>query len=430
MSNIVLFVGAHADDVELGAGGTAAHLGALGFDVHILVMSDEASLTVAAQRRREAVAAGTELGLSAKQIHFLGLVDGAVTCNRQTVGALRHFASTLGDNPIAVFTHAEADSHQDHIATTRIVKAAFRKTSLFKYQVRNSVITSGFAPVLYCAVDRTYDAKLRALKQHESQVIAGRIPFDDVVSFDERWGMASGGRFGEAFELDLQEGASGHTELINLLDSQPFRQLWSPVIATGGLTVLAASQRRAGTSAASDLVLVTRLQERLIRSRSTGVGTHQRFRFDVALSDGATDAARVADGNVLILGGPDVNPAAAALQRWLGIPMQPTSDVRGLLTIARNPLVSGRDASALIFCASGRDDMAVAAAAEFLLDDGRIKSILDRARSVYSGQTASVQIPVNALDPQGRRTTACTLPWSRRRAHVEQEHPWDQRIRA
>ena len=205
-----MFAGAHADDVELGAGGTCAHLTRLGFDVHVLIMSDEVCPAIAALRRREAKAAGAELGVTSSKIHFLGLTDGAITCDRQAVGALRHLAATAGLNPIAVFTHSDADSHQDHIAATRIVKAAFRKTAFFKYQIRNSVVTSGFAPVIHCAVDGTYDAKLRALEQHQSQLTAGRLPLDDVVRFDERAGVTSSGRFGEAFELEFQDGAAGY----------------------------------------------------------------------------------------------------------------------------------------------------------------------------------------------------------------------------
>ena len=41
VSSSILFVGAHADDIEIGAGGTCALLCARGFDVHIVVLSDE-----------------------------------------------------------------------------------------------------------------------------------------------------------------------------------------------------------------------------------------------------------------------------------------------------------------------------------------------------------------------------------------------------
>ncbi len=425
-----MFVGAHADDVELGAGGTCVYLRSLGFNVHILIMSDEDCQTVAARRRAEARAAGAVLGVRSEHVHFLGLADGAMVCNRQSVGALRTLVARLGVDPMAVFTHTEADSHQDHITTTAIVKGAFRKTALFKYQVRNSVVTSSFAPIIHCAIDRTYDVKLRALGQYQSQVEAGRIPMDEVARFDERAGTASSGRYGEAFELDIQNGAAGHTELIGLIDSQPFRQLWAPVLATGGLTVLAAPERRAGSSTASDLVLVTRLQERLARSRAIGVGAHHPFRFDVALSEGATDAARVAAGNTLILGGPDINPAAAALQLWLGAPMQSKSDTQGLLTIACNPLKVRRDGSAFIFCVSGTDDETAAAAAECLLHDERIKSIMARVQSVYRGEATWVQIPVPTSNAHDRITTSSRHAWEPWWAGVEQHEHLDRGVRA
>jgi LmbE family N-acetylglucosaminyl deacetylase len=38
---VAVFFGAHADDIELGAGGTCAKLCASGFEVHIVIATDE-----------------------------------------------------------------------------------------------------------------------------------------------------------------------------------------------------------------------------------------------------------------------------------------------------------------------------------------------------------------------------------------------------
>ena len=394
----VLFIGAHADDVEIGAGGTCARLCARGFDVHIVVLTDEAVAAVATGRRQEAIAAGAALGVHRRHVHFLGLSDGNMICNRQSVGALRALATQHGIKPIAVFTHTEADSHQDHIEATRIAKGAFREAAIFKYQVRNSAITSSFAPVVYCAVDQTYDAKMRALELHHSQMAVGRIPIAQIRQFDERRGPLCGGRTGEAFELEIQEGALAAVELIDILDSQPFRRLWSPVLASERLTVLAASDHRASSS---DLIFVTRLQTALLGALPYGIGAKPAFRFEVALADGIADEAHAAAGSVLILGGPEANWAAAALHRWLGIPGFPTMDTHGSLTIAQNPIAARNGKRAYIFMGCGNDAWG-ASVAHCLLDDACIEAVLDCAGSVYSGRSAVVQVPVAALQAQYR----------------------------
>jgi len=118
---VAVFFGAHADDIELGAGGTCAKLCASGFDVHIVIATDKIDSAVASTRRRETIAAAEILGVPAKRVHFIGLPDGDFRCNRSTLSQVRALLSTLELHPNSVFTHTEADSDQDHVELTRII---------------------------------------------------------------------------------------------------------------------------------------------------------------------------------------------------------------------------------------------------------------------------------------------------------------------
>ena len=78
-----LAVGAHADDVELGCGGTLAKWAAAGGEVHLCVLTDGSKgswdpdadpAELLATRRQEQEAAAGVLG--AKAVHFLDFVDG------------------------------------------------------------------------------------------------------------------------------------------------------------------------------------------------------------------------------------------------------------------------------------------------------------------------------------------------------------------
>lgn len=172
---VVVFFGAHADDIELGASGTCAKLCAVGFDVRIVVATDELNPAIASMRRKEATAAAAILGVPPEQVHFLGLPDGQFRCSRDTVAQVRNLFSALDLYPDAVFTHTEADSHQDHVELTRIVKAAFRRVAIFKYRVRNSAIPSHFKPTISSDISRYVNLKSAALCQHKSQIALRRM---------------------------------------------------------------------------------------------------------------------------------------------------------------------------------------------------------------------------------------------------------------
>src|ERR1700694_1668608 len=106
---VAVFFGAHADDIELGASGTCAKLCAVGFDVRIVVATDEIDPAIASSRRNEAIAASAILVVPPARVHFLGLADGHFRCNRDSVAQVRTLFSALDLCPDAIFTHTEAD---------------------------------------------------------------------------------------------------------------------------------------------------------------------------------------------------------------------------------------------------------------------------------------------------------------------------------
>jgi LmbE family N-acetylglucosaminyl deacetylase len=110
--------------------------------------------------------------------------------------------SALDLRPHAIFTHSEADNHQDHVELTRIVKAAFRRAGIFNYRVSNSAISSHFRPSVSSKIAAFVDAKCAALSQRKSQVILGRVNLTKVSH-----------EYLEAFELEIQEGAANFFEI-------------------------------------------------------------------------------------------------------------------------------------------------------------------------------------------------------------------------
>jgi LmbE family N-acetylglucosaminyl deacetylase len=122
----VLVLTAHGDDMEFFAGGTIAKLGSLGYDVHLVIATDNARGTfelTAEQmfglRLKEAEAAGRVLGL--QSIACLDYPDGGLSDTPLNVLRGQFMEAIRRLRPDIVFTFdpwAPYEGHQDHRAVS------------------------------------------------------------------------------------------------------------------------------------------------------------------------------------------------------------------------------------------------------------------------------------------------------------------------
>lgn len=133
----VLFVGPHPDDIEIGAGATAAKLAAAGKQICFLVCMDgrfgDGSApegirgeALVALRKQEAIASAAMLGIS--DVRFLDLCDGGFYEQKELV---QKIARVVGDfQPDVILTpdpDVTSECHADH----RNVGAAARQVAYF-----------------------------------------------------------------------------------------------------------------------------------------------------------------------------------------------------------------------------------------------------------------------------------------------------------
>lgn len=116
-----LFIGPHPDDIEIGAGATAAKLAAMGKKVCFLICLDGryGSDTVPPQeligiRKKEALASARALGV--EDVRFLGLSDGGFYAQEELRDGI---AQVIGDfKPQMIFAPdpcVETECHADHL---------------------------------------------------------------------------------------------------------------------------------------------------------------------------------------------------------------------------------------------------------------------------------------------------------------------------
>jgi len=172
-----LAIGAHADDVELGCGGTVAKLVAQGRMGAVLDLTDGAlgSRGDAATRAAEAARAASVLGVPR---HCAGLPDGALVPHdpwfvRTLAGWIRRL------RPATVFVHPLEDRHPDHEAAASLVREACFKAGLLKYDAEGEPFRpsrlfhyQGFRsgePDFVVDVSEHWETRLRALAAYPSQ---------------------------------------------------------------------------------------------------------------------------------------------------------------------------------------------------------------------------------------------------------------------
>ena len=192
----ILAIGAHFDDVELGAGGTLAKLVKNGAKVYKLVLTDDVTnfdqkkiKTDFESSRNEGESAAKILGLNqikpsryekCTELEFNSI-------NMQLVEKI------IFDYEIdTVFTHFLSDIQQDHVEASKIsyVAARYCKRVLF-YQSNRYILPKDFYPRIFFDITKEINKKIKALncfsKDHDR---FGKL-FQQTIKQNEVWGYQS-----------------------------------------------------------------------------------------------------------------------------------------------------------------------------------------------------------------------------------------------
>ena len=231
-----IFIGCHADDLEIGAGGTIARMVESGWNIWACILTAEADPAVAHRRQQEQIAASELLGLDPKKIFFMNFPDGNLQCSRETVTALRMALEERGCYPELVFTHTHADSHNDHRAAHDITRSTFRKKPILTYAVVNSLIHSDFKPKIFVDTTKYNEKKHISCSVYESQ--GPRIMHKEMDYLTHGFGSPLGLDHAEGFELILQEGAEDMVYLALSLNDDSFHNFWYPLIGSQNLNII------------------------------------------------------------------------------------------------------------------------------------------------------------------------------------------------
>jgi LmbE family N-acetylglucosaminyl deacetylase len=225
----VLFVAAHPDDPDFGAGGSVARLTGNGSEVIYVIVTDgsqggedpnQKDTDLVAIREKEQRAAARVLGV--KKVEFLGYKDGHLApdlkLRRDIVRMIRMYKPELVIThiPGRVLDAPMGGSHPDHLAVGEATFAAvypdsrnpraFRsllKEGLKAHEVKEVWIPFWTSGDYLVDITPTLDKKIEALNKHQSQVAKPGREWDIEKLLRKRHrevGKRGGYRYAESFK--------------------------------------------------------------------------------------------------------------------------------------------------------------------------------------------------------------------------------------
>lgn len=176
-----LIIGAHPDDPESMAYGTALRLREMGCDV-VTVYLTRGEAGIPGKTHDEAAAIRTAecekvTAMTGIPHLFLNQIDGSSEVTNERYLEVKELIER--ENPDLVITHWPIDSHRDHRHAALLAYDAWRRTGrhfdLFYTEVMTGLQTTNFNPTHYVDITSVRQQKLDAYLVHVSQMTDGNV---------------------------------------------------------------------------------------------------------------------------------------------------------------------------------------------------------------------------------------------------------------
>jgi len=191
----VLAIGAHPDDVEIGAAGTLLAHRAAGDTVVILTLTRGARGGDQTQRARESQDAADVIGA---RLFLNDLEDTCIAEGDPTICVIDQVVAEV--QPTIVYTHSIHDVHQDHRNTHRAAMVACRRVGRV-YCFQSPSATVDYRPTHFVTIGDHIGRKLKAIDAFTSQVgLRDYLEPDLIASTARYWSRYGGGSHAEPFE--------------------------------------------------------------------------------------------------------------------------------------------------------------------------------------------------------------------------------------
>jgi len=194
---VILAIGAHPDDIEIGCGGTIKKHVLKGDDVYYVIATNGEKGGDGEERVSEAEKAAQLMG--GKGIDFLNIKDTFVTHDGYVVHLLDNIFKKLV--PSIIYIHSFRDYHQDHMNIAKSSLSASRnmKNSIFYYEAPSTTLE--FTPIAFSGITETFESKMECINQFVSQEKKDYVERQAIVDLSKFRGKMINVEYAEAFEV-------------------------------------------------------------------------------------------------------------------------------------------------------------------------------------------------------------------------------------
>ncbi len=193
---VVLAIGAHPDDVEIGVGGILLRHADAGHDVNVLTLTGGEHGGDALERADESRRAAELLG--ARLFHET-LQDTEVGDRGETIGAIKRVIDEV--DATTIYTHTSKDVHQDHRNVHNATLVAARGLPrVYCYQAPSTTVD--FRPTRFVGIDEVIDRKIVAIDAFASQTaIRAYLDHELLRATARYWSRFAQSRYVEPLEV-------------------------------------------------------------------------------------------------------------------------------------------------------------------------------------------------------------------------------------
>ena len=205
MKNI-LIIGAHYDDAELGAGGTAAKLISKGKKVYKLTLTNNVT-----DFKQKGIKVNYDESLiqSRKAANIIGYEEIDIfepaECSKLEYSKefMQKVEKIIFDYDIdTVFIHFGTDMNQDHVEACRICLTAARHCkNVLEFQSNGYILDNVFYPTFFVDISNFIELKKKALNQYGSEHNRMNRLFQTNIERNHIWGYANEVEYAEGFKI-------------------------------------------------------------------------------------------------------------------------------------------------------------------------------------------------------------------------------------
>ncbi len=194
----ICFIGAHPDDIELGAGALIAQIVSKA-DIRCVTLSDNQKNPDLKNLVEEHYASMAVLGVPKEKVILGQFETRRFPHARQEI--LEYMIQLNRDfNPDIVFVHTQADIHQDHGTVTEEALRAFRGTTVLGFDVIRS--SYGFFPNFLIEVtEEDVKKKINSLLEYKTYAARYYFNADLTRSTLVRYGAIAERPYAEGFDI-------------------------------------------------------------------------------------------------------------------------------------------------------------------------------------------------------------------------------------